>query len=154
MIIMLSLNTIKPNTGSRKASRKVGRGNGSGAGTFCGRGMNGQNCRSGGWVPDWFEWGQTPLFRRLPKLKGFSNFKFKKHFNIINLSDLELLASKGITEVNKEVLLENGIIAKKRWAVKLLWNGELTKKLNVVVDKASATAIEALEKAWGKLELK
>ena len=154
MIIMLSLNTIKPNTWSRKASSKVGRGNGSGKWTFCGRGMNGQNCRSGGWVPDWFEWGQTPLFRRLPKLKGFSNFKFKKHFNVINLSDLEILASKNVTEINMETLMENGLINKKNWAIKLLGNGELTKKLNVVVDRASASAKEAVEKAWGKLELK
>jgi len=155
MIIMLSLNNIKPNSWSRKTSKKVWRGNGSGKWTFCGRGMNGQNCRSGGWVPDWFEWGQTPLFRRLPKLKGFSNFKFKKHFNIISLSDLEKLASKKITDVTFEVLLENWMISKKRIkAVKLLANGELTKKLNVVVDKASASAIEAVEKAWWKIETK
>jgi len=155
MIIMLSLNNIKSNSWSRKTSKKVWRGNGSGKWTFCGRGMNGQNCRSGGWVPDWFEWGQTPLFRRLPKLKGFSNFKFKKHFNIISLSDLEILASKKITDVTFEVLLENWMISKKRIkAVKLLGNGELTKKLNVVVDKASASAIEAVEKAWGKIETK
>lgn len=154
MIIMLSLNNIKANSWSRKTSSRVGRGNGSGKWTFCGRGMNGQNSRSGGWVPDWFEWGQTPLFRRLPKLKGFSNFKFKKHFNLINLSDLEVLSSKNISDVNFEVLLENGLITKKNWPVKLLWNGELTKKINVVVDNASASAKEAVEKAWGKIELK
>lgn len=153
MIIMLSLNNVKATSGSRKSSRRIGRGNGSNW-TYCGRGMNGQNCRSGGWVPDWFEGWQTPLFRRLPKLKGFSNSKFKKHFNLINLSDLEVLASKNISEVNFEVLLENGLIAKKNLAVKLLWNGELTKKINVIVDNASASAKEAVEKAWGKIELK
>ena len=156
MIIMLSINNIKANPWSRKTSKKVWRGNWSGKWTYCGRGMNGQNSRSGGWVPDWFEWGQTPLFRRLPKLKGFSNAKFKKHFNIINLKDLEKLASeKNITEINFEVLLENWMISKKRIrAVKLLGNGELTKKLNVVVDKASASAKEAVEKAWGTIETK
>ncbi len=154
MIIMLSLNNIKPNAWSNKTSKKVWRGNGSGKWTFCGRGMNGQNCRSGGWVPDWFEWGQTPLFRRLPKLKGFSNFKFKKHFNIINLSDLEILASKNVTDVTFEVLLENWMISKK-WikAVKLLAKGELTKKINISIDKASTSAVSAVEKAWGKIEL-
>jgi large subunit ribosomal protein L15 len=104
-------------------------------------------------VPDWFEWGQTPLFRRLPKLKGFSNAKFKKHYNIINLSDLETLASKWITEVNQEVLAENGLLSKKTWGIKLLWKGELKSKVNVVLSKASKTAVEAVEKAWGKVEL-
>ena len=154
MIIMLSLNNIKPGLGSRKTSKKLGRGNGSGKWTFCGRGMNGQNSRSGGWVPDWFEWGQTPLFRRLPKLKGFSNFKFKKHFNLVNLSDLENLAGLWISDINKEVLFENKLISNKNLSVKLLGNGELTKKINVSVDKSSNSAREAIEKAWGKLELK
>lgn len=154
MIIMLSLNNIKSDLGSRKTSKKLGRGNGSGKWTFCGRGMNGQNSRSGWWVPDWFEWGQTPLFRRLPKLKGFSNFKFKKHFSLINLSDLEVLAGLGILDINKEVLFENKLISNKDLSVKLLANGKLTKKVNVSVDKSSNSAREAIEKAWGKLELK
>ena len=152
---MLTLNNIKANPWSRKTSKKLWRGNGAWTWTYCGRWMNGQNCRSGGWVPDWFEWGQTPLFRRLPKLKGFSNAKFKKHYNIINLRDLEVLASKWINEVSYEVLLENWMISKKSIkSIKLLANGELTKKMNVVVDKASTRALEAVEKAWGKIELK
>ena len=110
---MITLKTLSSNPGSRKRSRKIGRWNGSGRGTFCGRGMNGQNCRSGGWVPDWFEWGQTPLFRRMPKLKGFSNAKFMTKFNVINLADISKLADKWITEITKEVLLENNIIRKK-----------------------------------------
>ena len=151
---MLSLNNVKATVGSRKTSKRLGRWNGSGKWTTAGRWMNGQNSRSGGWVAPWFEWGQTPLFRRMPKLKGFSNSKFKKEYNIVNLSDLELLASKGITEITKEVLLEKGVIRKKALWVKLLWNGELKSKLTVVVDKASASAREAVEKAWGKIELK
>ena len=151
---MLSLNNVKATVGSRKTSKRLGRWNGSGKGTTARRWMNGQNSRSGGWVAPWFEWGQTPLFRRMPKLKGFSNSKFKKEYNIVNLSDLELLASKGITEITKEVLLEKGVIRKKALWVKLLWNGELKSKLTVVVDKASASAREAVEKAWGKIELK
>jgi len=150
---MLSLNTIKSDSNSRKTSKRLGRGNGSWKGTFSGRGCKGQNARSGGGVPAWFEWGQTPLFRRMPKLKGFSNAMFKTHYNIVNLSDLEVLASKGITEINKEVLLENGVITKKNLWVKLLWNGELKSKVDVNVDKASVSAKEAIEKAWGKLEI-
>ena len=151
---MLSLNNVKPTIGSRKTSKRLGRWNGSGKWTTAWRWMNGQNSRSGGWVAPWFEWGQTPLFRRMPKLKGFSNSKFKKEYNIVNLSDLENLASKGITQINKEVLLQNKIIRKKSLEIKLLWKGELKSKLTVVVDKASASAKEAVEKAWGKIELK
>ena len=151
---MLSLNNLKPNSWSRKTSKRVWRGNGSGKWTYSTRGCKGQNSRSGGWVPAWFEWGQTPLFRRLPKLKGFSNAKFKKHYNIINLSQVEELASKNIIDIDFEVLKENWLISKKAWGVKLLAKGELTKKVNIVVDKASAKAKEAVEKAWGKIELK
>lgn len=149
---MISLNNLKGNKGARKSSTRVGRWNGS-KWTFCGRWMNWQNSRSWGWVPDWFEWGQTPLFRRMPKLKWFSNYIFKKHFNILNLSDLEVLASKWITEINKEVLLEKWLLRKKSWGVKILWKGELKAKISVVADKASATAIAWVEKAWGKLEI-
>ena len=150
---MITLKNIKSNTGSRKKSKRLWRWNGSWKGTFCGRGMNGQNCRSGGWVPDWFEGGQTPLFRRLPKLKGFSNARFMTKYNVVNLKDLELLASKGITEINKEVLLENKIIRRKTLDVKLLAKGELTSKITISINLASKTAIEAVEKAGGKIEL-
>jgi len=151
---MLKLNWIKPSAGSIKTAKRVGRWNGSGKGTFCGRGMNGQNCRSGGWVPAWFEWGQTPLFRRMPKLKGFSNAKFMKEYNIINLSDLEILAQKGITTINKEVLLENKVIRNKNLGVKLLGNWELTTKLDsVAVNKTSVKAKEVLEKLGAKVEI-
>lgn len=150
---MLSLNNVKSNAWSRKAAKRIGRGNAS-KWTYCGRGMNGQNARSGGWVSPWFEWGQTPLFRRLPKLKGFSNARFKKEYNLVNLSDLEKISSKWINDITKEVLLENRVIRNKNLEVKLLAKGELTAKVNVVVDKASASAKEAVEKAWGKIETK
>ncbi len=151
---MLSLTNIKPNSGSRITSKRLGRGNGSGKWTFCGRGCNGQNCRSGGGKPSWFEWGQTPLFRRMPKLKGFSNAKYKTEYSIINLSSLAILAEKGITTINKEVLLSNRIIRRKSLPIKLLGQWELAAKVDVIVDCASATAREAVEKAWGKLETK
>lgn len=144
---MLTTHTLTPTSGSRNKSKRRGRGNGSGRGTFCGRGMNGQNCRSGGWVPDWFEGGQTPLFRRMPKLKGFSNAKFKTHYNVVNLSDIEFAITKGAKEINKETLMECGIVTKKTLPVKLLGNGELKSKINITVDAASASAIAAVEKA-------
>ncbi len=150
---MLSLNSIKSTSWSKKTSKRLWRGNGSWKWTFCGRWMNWQNSRSGGWVPDWFEWGQTPLFRRMPKLKGFSNAVFKKEYNVINISDLAILAEKGITEINKEVLLENRVIRKKTLGVKLLSKWELKTKISIVVDRASASAKEAVEKAWGTIEL-
>jgi large subunit ribosomal protein L15 len=151
---MLSLTNLKPTSGSRKTSKRLGRGNASGKGTTCGRGANGQNSRSGGGVPAWFEWGQTPLFRRMPKLKGFSNAVFKKEYNLVNLTDLAKLAEKGITEINREILLENGVIRNKTAPIKILGKGEISAKVSVVAEKASASALEAVSKAWGKIELK
>jgi len=151
---MLSLTNLKPTSGSRKTSKRLGRGNASGKGTTCGRGANGQNSRSGGGVAAWFEWGQTPLFRRMPKLKGFSNAIFKKEYNLVNLTDLAKLAEKGITEINREILLENGVIRNKTAPIKILGKGEISAKVSVVAEKASASAQEAVTKAWGKIELK
>ena len=144
---MLTTHTIKSAAGNRKKSKRVGRGNGSGKGTFCTRGMNGQNSRSGGGVPDWFEGGQTPLFRRMPKLKGFSNARFKKHFNVINLSDIDFAAGKGAKEITMATLLETGVVTRKSLPIKLLGNGEIKTKINITVDSASASAIAAVEKA-------
>lgn len=115
--------------------------------------MNGQNSRAGGGVPDWFEGGQTPLFRRMPKLKGFSNAKFQKKFNIINLDALEQLAQSGASEVTTQILLDARIITKKSLPVKLLGQGTLSKKLSVHVHAASETAKSAIEKAGGTLHI-
>jgi large subunit ribosomal protein L15 len=150
---MLTLHTIRPTEGSRKKSKRLGRGNASGKGSFCGRGMNGQNSRAGGGVPDWFEGGQTPLFRRMPKLRGFSNAKFQKKFNVVNLSSIQTLASSGITEITKQVLLDANIISKKSLPVKLLGTGEINGKVNIHVHAASQTAQSAIEKAGGTLHI-
>ncbi|MFA5917601.1 MAG: 50S ribosomal protein L15 [Candidatus Gracilibacteria bacterium] len=149
---MLTLNNLKPDDGSRKRSKRLGRGNGSGKGTFCGKGCNGQNAR-GSKMGAWFEGGQTPLFRRIPKLRGFSNHRFKKEFNIVNLGDLELLASKGILEVNNEVLMKNGIIRKKGLGLKLLGAGELKTKIVIELDKVSKIAKDAVEKLGGTIRI-
>ncbi len=150
---MVQLNSIKPNIWSRKKSKKLWRWNGSWKWTYCWRWCKWQNSRSWGWVPDWFEWGQTPLFRRMPKLKGFSNSMFKKDFNIINVKDLEVLVKLWITEINKDVLLEKRIIRRKNLDVKLLADWELKEKVIVKVNKASKKAIELIEKLGGKVEI-
>ena len=121
---MLSLSNLWASQWSNKTSKKLWRGNGSGKWTYCGRGCNGQNSRSWGWVAQWFEWGQTPLFRRMPKLKGFSNARFKTKFNIINVDTIAKLAENWITEINREVLLETRAVRNKTLPIKLLWNGE------------------------------
>lgn len=153
---MLSLNNIKSDSWSRKTSKRLGRGNGSGKGTYCGRGCNGQNSRSGGWVPTWFEWGQTPLFRRMPKLKGFTNARFMTEFNILNIKDVEKLAKAGITEINEWILFENKILRKKNFnralPIKLLWDGELSIKVVISVNEFTAGAKEKVEKAWWEIK--
>jgi large subunit ribosomal protein L15 len=131
----------------KKARKRVGRGNGSGMGTYSCRGMNGQNSRSGGKRRPGFEGGQTPLIRRMPKLKGFRN-PTRVEFQPVNVSDLEKLDTD---KVDITVLYENNLISKKSLPVKILGTGELTKKLEVKIDKVSASAKEKIEKAGGKV---
>lgn len=150
---MLSLNNIASEAGSRNKSKRLWRWNGSGKGTYCGRGLNGQNCRAGGWVGPWFEWGQTPLFRRMPKLKGFSNALFTTRYSVVNVSDLEALAKSGVTEITNEVLVANLIVRDKNSLVKVLGEGEISSKVTVKVNKVSSSALEKIQKAGGTVEL-
>jgi large subunit ribosomal protein L15 len=83
----------------------------------------------------------------MPKLKGFSNAVFKKEYNLVNLTDLAKLAEKGITEINREILLKNGVIRNKTAPIKILGKGEISAKVSVVAEKASASALEAVSKA-------
>lgn len=144
--------TIAPNNGARKTSKRLGRGDGSGKGSFSGRGCKGQNARTGGWVGPWFEWGQTPLFRRMPKNKGFKNALFQEKYNVVNLDTLEALAAKGITTIDAEVLFQNKIL-KKKGLLKVLGNGKISTKITVKADKFSKTAQESIEKAGGVVEI-
>jgi large subunit ribosomal protein L15 len=89
----------------------------------------------------------------MPKLKGFSNYVFKKEYNIVNISDLTILVGKWITTIDKEVLLSNRIIRNKNLWIKLLGDWELSSKVIVKVEKASNSARQAVEKAWGEIEL-
>ncbi|MBP3417083.1 MAG: 50S ribosomal protein L15 [Spirochaetaceae bacterium] len=138
---------LKAPVGANKKKRIVGRGSSSGRGTTAGRGNKGQQSRSGGKVYIGFEGGQMPLFRRIAQ-RGFSNYPFKKEFDIVNLCDIELKYADGET-VNKETLAAKGLVRKSAVLIKVLGNGDLTKKVTVAVDKVSASAKEKIEKVGG-----
>lgn len=146
----MKLNELKYNEGSKKDIKRLGRGSSSGTGKTSGRGENGQNSRSGGGVRAGFEGGQLPLYRRLPK-RGFSNAMFKKTYAVINVSDLNMFEDG--TEVTPELLFEMGIIKKQLSGIKVLGNGELTKKLTVRAHKFSNEAKKKIETAGGKAEV-
>ena len=135
--------------GANKKKRIVGRGSSSGRGSTAGKGNKGQQSRSGGKVYVGFEGGQMPLYRRIAR-RGFSNYWFKKEFAIVNLRDLEARFADGET-VNKETLVLKGLANKADERIKVLGDGELTKKLTVAVDKVSASAKEKIEKAGGSV---
>ena len=146
----MQLNDLRPAEGSRKSRKRVGRGNGSGYGTTAGRGSKGQLSRSGGGKGAGFEGGQTPLAMRLPKLPGFKNHN-RVEYAPVNVSRLELLYNDGET-VDAESLLAKGVIKHDYVPVKVLGDGEITKKLTVKVDKVSASAKAKIETAGGKVE--
>ena len=145
----MRIHELKKPEGSTKAPKRVGRGQGTGQGTTAGRGMNGQNSRSGGGVRLGFEGGQMPLYRRLPK-RGFTN-KWAKEYAEVNIKDLNKF-DDGAT-VDAAALIEKGIVKKALDGVKVLGNGELEKKLTVKAAKFSKSAAEKIEKAGGKAEV-
>ena len=133
--------------GANKKKRIVGRGSSSGLGTTAGRGNKGQQSRSGGKVYVGFEGGQMPLYRRIAH-RGFSNYPFKEEYAVLNLKDIETKYENGET-VDKESLIKKGLVKKARSLVKILGDGNVTKKLTINVDKISASAKEKIEKAGG-----
>ena len=135
--------------GATHKKKIVGRGSSSGWGKTSGKGHKGQQARSGGKVYAGFEGGQMPLYRRVAK-KGFSNYPFKKEFYVVNLAMLETKYSDGET-VNKESLMQKGLLRKGSLYVKVLGTGDITKKLTVDVDGISASAKEKIEKAGGTI---
>ena len=145
----MRIHELKKPEGSTKAPKRIGRGQGTGQGTTAGRGMNGQNSRSGGGVRLGFEGGQMPLYRRLPK-RGFNN-KWAKEYAEVNVKDLNKF-DEGAT-VDAAALIEKGIVKKALDGVKVLGNGELQKKLTVKAAKFSKSAAEKIEKAGGKPEV-
>lgn len=141
----MKLSELKPAPGSRKKAKRIGRGVGSGHGKTSCRGHKGQGSRSGGGVPSWFEGGQMPIQRRLPK-RGFTNI-FRINYNIINLKDLDKIKSND--PITLEFLREKRIV-KRNEPIKVLGEGKLTKPVTVHAKKFSKSAIKKIEEAGGK----
>ena len=147
----MQLNDLRPAEGAHKNRKRVGRGNSSGHGTTAGRGTKGQLSRSGGGKGKGFEGGQQPLAMRLPKLPGFTN-RNRVEYAPVNVARLDAIFADGDV-VDNESLVEKGVIKKASTLVKVLGDGEISKKLTVRVDKVSASAKSKIEAAGGKVEL-
>ena len=145
----MKLHELKAPAGSTKNRKRRGRGTGTGQGKTGGRGMNGQNSRSGGGVRLGFEGGQMPLYRRLPK-RGFNN-KWAKEYAEINVKDLNRFEQG--TEVTPEVLREAGLVKQVVDGIKILGHGDLEKALTVKAQKFTKTAEEKINAAGGKIEV-
>jgi len=143
------LDQLKPVEGARHSRKRLGRGIGSGLGKTAGKGTKGQNSRSGGGVRPGFEGGQLPLFQSLPK-RGFYNH-FRVEYEVVNVERLNVFEDGDV--VTEETLIQKGFFKDTTHGVKILGNGELTKKLTVKANKFSASAKEAIEKAGGKVEV-
>ena len=145
----MKLDSLTPTVGSRKNRKRIGRGHGSGLGKTSGRGHKGAGQRSGNKKRAWFEGGQMPLARRLPR-RGFTNI-FKEKYQIVNLSDISKIGKK--SDIDSVVLKENGLIRSSLKPVKILGNGEIDKKVNIVASSFSESAKNKIEKAGGKVTI-
>ncbi len=145
----MRLNELKPAAGSRKDRKRIGRGSGSGLGKTAGKGHKGQKARAGGGVVPWFEGGQMPLQRRVPK-RGFHNI-FRKVYAVVNVGDLDRFEAG--SQVGPEELTRAGLAKKKADGIKLLGDGELKVSLAVRVHKASGSAVAKVEAAGGTVEI-
>ncbi len=144
----MRLGELAPPVGAKKNNKRLGRGAGSGQGMTAGRGTKGQKSRSGGGTPPWFEGGQMPLQRRIPK-RGFTNI-FKKQFSVFNIADLANVPAG--SQIGPVDLVAAGILRKNHQPVKLLADGEIAIAVTVRVHKASAAAVQKIEAAGGKVE--
>lgn len=142
---MTSLNNLKDITRYRKKTKRVGRGPGSGLGKTCGRGEKGAGSRSGYTRRYGYEGGQFPLYRKLP-CRGFSNARFRSEFEAVNLDQIEFMYDDGEV-VNLQTLTEKGFISGRVYGVKLLGNGELTKKVKIELQRISNSAKQKLQQA-------
>ena len=145
----MKLHELRAAEGSTKNRKRRGRGTATGQGKTGGRGMNGQNSRSGGGVRLGFEGGQMPLYRRLPK-RGFNNI-FGTEYTTVNVKDLNRFEAG--TVVTPELLKETGVVKQAKDGIKVLGNGKLEKSIEVKAQKFSKTAIEKIEAAGGKAEV-
>ncbi len=146
----MKLHELTYTEGAKHSKKRIGRGAGSGQGRTAGKGIDGQNSRSGGGVRLGFEGGQNPLYRRLPK-RGFSNAPFKKEYAIINVEQLNRFEEGSV--VTTELLLETGLVSKELDGIKVLGNGTLDKKLTVKAHKFSKGAVAAIEEKGGSVEV-
>jgi large subunit ribosomal protein L15 len=146
----MKINELKPAEGSKKTTKRLGRGLGSGHGRTSTKGHKGQKSRSGGAKGAGFEGGQMPLQRRVPK-RGFSNFPFKKHYAIINLDDLNKI--ENVETITPELLVEKGIIKNIKDGLKVLGNGQINKPIIIKTHAISKSARQKIELAGGKVEV-
>ena len=137
-------------TPEAKSRKRVGRGPGSGMGKTSTRGENGQKSRSGASISAWFEGGQSPLYRRIPK-RGFNNARFRTEYAVINLDDLNKFNDGDV--ITPELLKEKGIVKKQLAGIKVLAFGELTKKVTVKAHRFSSKAVTKIENAGGTVEV-
>ena len=145
----MDLSSLKPTKGATSSKKRLGRGHGSGSGRTAGRGEKGYHSRSGSKNRSWFEGGQMPIHRRLPK-RGFSNYPFRKNYQIVNLRDLGCL---NLDEIDPKVLYDNGLINSFLQPVKVLGDGEVKKAIKVKATKFSQSAVLKIEKAGGAVEV-
>ena len=145
----MDLSSLKPSKGSTFNRKRVGRGHGSGLGRTAGRGEKGYHSRSGSKHRPWFEGGQMPIHRRLPK-RGFSNYLFRKQYQIVNLRDIDALNAD---EVDSKILFDNGLVSSSLQPVKILGDGELKKAIKIRASSFSKSAISKIEKAGGAIEI-
>lgn len=145
----MKIHELRAIPGATKKRKRRGRGTGTGQGTTGGRGMNGQNSRSGGGTRPGFEGGQMPLYRRIPK-RGFTNI-WAKEYAEVNVETLNRFDAD--TEVTPELLAELGVVKQVKDGVKILGNGKLEKKLIVKAQKFTKSAIEKIEAAGGRAEV-
>ncbi|KKP37689.1 50S ribosomal protein L15 [Candidatus Peregrinibacteria bacterium RIFOXYC2_FULL_33_13] len=143
----MQIHELKPSKAHNKKAKRIGRGNGSKRGNFSCKGMKGQTARTGGKRRPGFEGGQTPLLRRLPKLKGFNNINSSKVI-AINVKDLNVFDDGA--EINKKSLFEKGLIKKDNLNVKILGKGTLTKKLKIQINQISEGAKSKIKKSGGE----
>lgn len=145
----MRLHELKAVPGATRAAKRKGRGTATGQGKTAGRGMNGQNSRSGGGVRPGFEGGQMPLYRRIPK-RGFTNI-WRKEYEIVNVETLNRFDNG--TEVTPELLIAEGIVKQVKDGIKILGNGKLEKNLTVQAQKFTKSALEKIEAAGGKAQV-
>ena len=145
----MKLGELKPTKGAVKDTKRRGRGPGTGLGRTGGRGEKGYHSRSGSKQRSWFEGGQMPLQRRLPR-RGFSNIMFKKSFQVVNLKAIEKLKDK---DIDGQVMQDNGLVRSALQPIKILANGDISRKVNVTASAFSATAKEKIEKAGGSVTI-